>query len=332
VQQEKEYCRLKVNWAEVSKYKKKKKISIFIPCYNEEANVEPLVAEIVDIFRSEFQNYDYEILFIDNCSTDGTRDCLRKLCFGNNKIKAIFNARNFGPVRSGFYGFLQTTGDCTIVMVADFQTPASMIPTFIKEWENGYKIVSAIKTKSRENFIMWIVRSLYYKIIRKMSDVEQIEHFTGFGLYDKSFMDVVRNLKDPLPHFRGIVSELGYERKDIAFEQPKRRAGKSSYSLFKYYDDAMLGFTSYTKTGLRLASITGFIFAVFSFFVAIVYFVYKIFFWQDFSVGIAPLVIGIFFLGSIQLFFLGFIGEYIMAINIRVMNRPLVVEEERVNF
>jgi len=308
-----------------------KKISVFITCYNEEANVEPLVAEIVDIFKNKLSNYDYEILFIDNHSTDGTRDCLRKLCSENPKIKAIFNARNFGPARSGFYGILQTSGDCTVCMAADFQTPADMIPKFVEEWENGYKIVLAIKTKSQENFIMYMIRSLYYKIIRKLSDVEQIEHFTGFGLYDKSCMDMLRGIKDPIPYFRGIISELGYKRKDIVFEQPKRRAGKSSYNLFKYYDDAMLGFTSYTKAGLRLASIAGFIFAVFSFFVAIVYLVYKIFFWQDFSVGIAPLVIGIFFLGSIQLIFLGFIGEYIMAINTRVMNRPLVVEEERVN-
>jgi len=309
-----------------------KKVSIFIPCYNEEANVEPLVAEIVDTFKNELPNYDYEILFIDNCSTDSTRDCLRKLCSENFKVKAIFNARNFGPNKSGYHGMLQTSGDCIICMCADFQTPTNLIPKFVEEWEKGYKIVSAIKIKSRESFIMYVIRSIYYKLIRKMSDVEQIEHFTGFGLYDKSFMDVLRNLKDPMPYFRGIISELGYERKDIKFEQPKRRAGKSSYNLFRYYDEAMLGFTSYTKAGLRLASITGFVFAVFSFFVAIVYLIYKFLFWQDFSVGIAPLVIGIFFLGSIQLFFLGFIGEYIMAINTRVMNRPLVVEEERINF
>ncbi|MCL2283140.1 MAG: glycosyltransferase family 2 protein [Fibromonadales bacterium] len=309
-----------------------KKISIFIPCYNEEANVDPLVAEIIDTFKNELPSYDYEILFIDNRSTDSTRDCLRKICAGNPKVKAIFNARNFGPSRSNYHGILQTSGDCTICMYADFQTPANLIPKFVEEWEKGYKIVSAIKTKSRESFVMYVIRSIYYKLIRKMSDVEQIEHFTGFGLYDKSFMDVLRSLKDPMPYFRGIISELGYERKDIEFEQPKRRAGKSSYNLFRYYDDAMLGFTSYTKAGLRLASITGFIFAVFSFLIAIVYLVYKILFWQNFSVGIAPLVIGIFFLGSIQLIFLGIIGEYLMAINTRVMNRPLVVEEERINF
>jgi glycosyltransferase involved in cell wall biosynthesis len=309
-----------------------KKISVSIGCYNEEANVEPLAEELVNMFANELPNYDYEILFIDNCSLDSTRDCLRKLCSENSKIKAIFNARNFGPSRSGYYGILQTTGDCTICMHADFQTPVDLIPKFVEEWENGYKIISAIKTKSRENFVMYALRSLYYKLIRKMSDVEQIEHFTGFGLYDKSFIGVMRSLKDPLPYSRGIVSELGYKRKDIQFEQPKRRAGKSSYNLFRYYDEAMLGFTSYTKAGLRLASITGFIFSIFSFFIAIVYLVYKILFWQNFSVGIAPLVIGIFFLGSVQLLFLGFIGEYIMAINTRVMNRPLVVEEERINF
>jgi len=309
-----------------------KKISVLIACYNEEANVEPLVAEIVETFKNELPNYDYEILFIDNRSTDSTRDCLRKLCSENPKIKAIFNARNFGPSKSSYYGILQTTGDCVVCMCADFQTPTGLIPKFVEEWEKGYKIVSAIKTKSKESFIMRIIRSLYYKVIRKMSDVEQIEHFTGFGLYDKSFVDIMRNLKDPMPYGRGIISELGYKRKDILFEQPKRRAGKSSYNLFRYYDEAMLGFTSYTKAGLRLASITGFICAIFSFLIAIAYLVYKILYWQNFSVGIAPLVIGIFFLGSVQLLFLGFIGEYIMAINTRVMNRPLVIEEERINF
>ena len=309
-----------------------KKISVFIPCYNEEANVEPLVGEIVHVFKNELPNYDYEILFIDNCSIDGTRDCLKKICSENPKIKAIFNARNFGPARSSHHGMLQTTGDCTICMFADFQTPANLLPKFVEEWEKGYKIVSAIRVKSEENFIMRILRLLYYKIICKMSDIEQIEHFTGFGLYDKSFVDIMRSLKDPMPYGKGIVSELGYKRKDIPFEQPKRRAGKSSYNLFRYYDIAMLGFTSYTKTGLRLASITGFIFSILSFLIAIAYLIYKILYWQWFSVGIAPLVIGIFFLGSIQLFFLGFIGEYIMAINTRVMNRPLVVEEDRVNF
>jgi hypothetical protein len=201
-----------------------------------------------------------------------------------------------------------------------------------KEWENGYKIVSGIKTKSKENKIMRFLRSCYYKTIKKMSDVEMIEHFTGFGLYDKSFIDILRNLHDPIPFLRGIVAELGFKRKEIHYEQQRRKAGKTKNNWYTLYDAAMLSFTSYTKIGLRIATITGFIAAGLTLIVALVYFIYKLLYWDSFSAGIAPLVIGVFFLGSLQLFFIGFIGEYVMSINIRLMNRPLVIEEERINF
>ncbi|MCL2442236.1 MAG: glycosyltransferase family 2 protein [Treponema sp.] len=311
-----------------------KKISILIPCYNEEGNVVLLTSEIVKTLASELMAYDYEIIFIDNCSTDNTKPLLREICKQNNKVKAIFNARNFGPSNSPYYGICQTTGDCTIFMSADFQDPVELIPIFIREWEKGYKIVSSIKKISKENKIMHFLRSCYYKIIRKMSEIDQIEHFTGFGLYDKSFIDVMRNLNDPIPFLRGIVAELGYKRIDISYEKPKRKAGKTKFNLYALYDLAMLSFTSYTKTGLRIATITGFIFSGLTFLIAMVYFVYKLLFWNSFSLGIAPLIIGVFFFGSIQLFFIGFIGEYIMAINarLRLKNYPLVIEEERINF
>ncbi len=309
-----------------------KKISISIPCYNEEENVVPMSEEITKLFETTLKDYDYELLFIDNDSTDRTRELLRGICEKNKKVKAIFNAKNFGQFNSPFYGMLQTTGDCTICMVCDFQDPIELIPQYIKEWENGYKIVIGIKKTSKENPIMYKLRSLYYKIIKKFSDVEQIEHFTGSGLYDKDFIEVCRNLNDPTPFMRGIVAELGYRRKEIPYEQPKRRAGKSHNNLYTLYDAAMLSFTSYTKIGLRLATFMGFFIGLVSFAIGMVYLVQKLLHWYSFSAGLAPLMIGIFFIGSVQLFFLGFMGEYILAMNQRIMNRPLVVEEERINF
>jgi glycosyltransferase involved in cell wall biosynthesis len=309
-----------------------KKISVLIPCYNEQDNVVPISNKIVKIFENELAVYDYEILFIDNCSVDNTRPLLREICKNNQKIKAIFNTRNFGQFNSPYYGMCQITGDCVICICCDFQDPVELIPIFIKEWEKGYKIVSGIKAKSRENKIMRLFRTCYYKIISKMSQIEQIEHFTGFGLYDKSFIDVLRNLHDPIPFFRGIVAELGFQRKDIQYEQQKRRAGKTKNSWYTLYDAAMLSFTSYTKSGLRIATIVGFITAGLTFLVSLVYLVYKLLYWDSFSAGIEPLILGVFFLGSLQLFFIGFIGEYVMSINTRLMNRPLVIEEERINF
>ena len=241
-----------------------KKISVMIPCYNEEENVREICAAVIDVLEKELSSYDYEILFIDNCSQDKTREYLREMCKKNPKVKAIFNAKNFGQFNSPVYGMCQTTGDCTISLCCDFQDPVELIPVFVKEWENGYKIVSGIKTGSKENKIMRFLRTCYYKLIKKMSDVEQIEHFTGFGLYDKSFIEVLRNLKDPTPFIRGIVAELGYKRKDIPYTQPKRKAGKTHNNWATLYDAAMLSFTSYTKVGLRIATIIGFIFSMVS--------------------------------------------------------------------
>ena len=309
-----------------------KKISIMIPCYNEEENVVPISEAVVRELTDSLPEYDYEILFIDNDSKDNTRPLLREICKNNPKIKAIFNVKNFGQFNSPYYGMLQTTGDCTICMCCDVQDPVEMIPKLVHEWENGYKIVCAIKTTSKENKIMRFLRTCYYKLIRKMSDVEQIEHFTGFGLYDKSFIEVLRNLKDPSPFLRGIVAELGYRRKDIPYEQAKRRAGKTHNNFYTLYDAAMLSFTSYTKIGLRLATFCGIGVGFVSFLVGMVYLILKLIMWDNFPMGMAPVLIGMCFLGSVQLFFIGLLGEYVLNINTRVMNKPLVIEEERLNF
>ena len=310
----------------------KKKISIMVPCYNEEENVVPLSEAVIATLEKDLPEYDYEILFIDNCSKDKTREKLILLCSKNKKIKAIFNTKNFGQFNSPYYGLCQTTGDCTICLCADFQDPIDMIPKLVHEWENGYKIVCGIKTSSKENKIMYFLRGVYYKAIKKMSEVEQIEQFTGFGLYDKSFIQVLRDLKDPTPFLRGIVAELGPERKEIPYEQQERRAGKTSNNWYRLYDAAMLSFTSYTKIGLRLATFIGFGLSAVSVVIAIIYFILKLLHWNDFPAGMTPILLGVFVIGSMQLFFIGLLGEYIMNMNARLMNRPLVIEQERINF
>ena len=310
----------------------KKKVSILIPCYNEELNVVPMSKAITELFENELTQYDWELLFIDNDSKDNTRPLLREICKNNYHIKAIFNAKNFGQFNSPYYGILQTTGDCTISMVCDFQDPIELIPQYLKEWEDGYKIVIGIKTSSKEKRIMYALRSMYYKLIKKFSDVEQIEHFTGSGLYDREFVEVLRELDDPTPFLRGIVAELGYKRKEIPYQQPERRAGKTHNNWYSLYDAAMLSFTSYTKVGLRLCTFCGIGCGLFSFIIGMIYLIMKLIWWERMSAGMAPVLIGVFFIGAIQLFFIGFIGEYIMSINQRVMKRPLVIEEERINF
>lgn len=309
-----------------------KKISILIPTYNEEENVTPLSEAIVNIIKTTLENYSYEIIFIDNCSNDSTREKILKICSQNENIKAIFNSKNFGQFNSPYYGLCQTTGDCSILMCADFQDPVDMIPKFVKEWEKGYRIVIGIKSRSKENGLVYFLRSCYYKAIKKMSDVEQIEHFTGFGLYDKSFINTLKDLNDPTPFLRGIVAELGPERKEIEYEQQKRLYGKTSNNWYKLYDAAMLSFTSYTKIGLRLATFFGFVASATSLIISIIYLILKLFNWNEFPAGLAPLLVGVFFIGSVQLFFIGFLGEYILSMNTRIMNRPLVIEDKRINF
>ena len=309
-----------------------KKISILIPCYNEEENIVPISQAVIETMERDLPEYAFELVFIDNDSTDNTRSLIRGLCGQDRRIKAIFNARNFGQFNSPYYGMLQVTGDCVVEMVADFQDPVDMIPKYVREWEKGYKIVIGIKTSSRENKIMYWLRSCYYKTIKKLSDVEQIEHFTGSGLYDREFIEVLRNLDDPTPFLRGIVAELGYKRKEIPYDQPKRRAGKTHNNFYRLYDAAMLSVTSYTKAGLRLATFFGFFCSLARMCVDLVYLVMKLIWWDRFPAGMAPMLIGMLFLGSVQIFFIGLLGEYIMSINQRVMKRPLVIEEERLNF
>ena len=309
-----------------------KKISILIPCFNEQENVIPISEALTNLFREKLPEYQYEIVFIDNDSQDKTRTLLREICGRDKRIKAIFNVKNFGQFNSPYYGMMQTSGDCTILLCCDFQDPIDLIPEMVREWEKGYKLVVMQKKQSKESKMLYFLRSCYYKLIKKMSQVNQIEQFTGFGLYDKSFIQIMRELKDSTPFLRGIVAELGYKIKFIPYTQEKRRAGKTHNNFASLYDAAMLSFTTYTKGGLRLATFLGFGSSVVCIVLAIVFLVLKLVFWNRFNAGMAPLLIGMFFIGSVMLFFLGIMGEYILSINQRILGRPLVIEEERLNF
>ena len=311
---------------------KRKLISVVIPTYNEQDNVVPMTETLCRIFEEQLPKYDYEIIFIDNHSKDNTRVLLRKLCAEHSHVKAIFNARNFGQLRSPVHGLKQAYGDCVVRLNADFQDPPEMIPTLVAEWEAGNRIVIGLKEKTDEGVIMAFLRRRYYKLLRKITDIGHIENFTGFGLYDKAFVDVVRGIHDPVPYLRGMITELGYDYKTVFYERPKRRAGKSKNNFYSLYDVAMVGITSYSKVMLRFATFAGFFIGGMSFLVAIVYFILKLLRWDWFRAGIAPLVIGVFILGGVQLFFIGLMGEYILSINQRVLDRPLVVEEERIGF
>ena len=302
-----------------------------VPCFNEQENVVAISEAIVKQLEA-LPQYDYEVLFIDNCSTDNTRPLLREICEKNKKIKAIFNVKNFGQFNSPYYGLCQTTGDCAISICADFQDPVELIPEFLNYWEQGYQIVCGVKTSSKESKFVYGLRTFYYKTIKRLSSVEQIEHFTGFGLYDKSFLDVLRSLDDPTPFIRGIVAELGGRRINVPYEQPLRRAGKTHNNWYSLFDAAMLSVTSYTKAGMRLAEFIGGSFVVLNLIIGMVYLIMKLIYWDRFVAGQAPIIIVISLLGSVLLAFMGFLGEYIAAINARLMHRPLVVEEERINF
>ena len=309
-----------------------KKISIVTICYNEEGNIREYYEEVVNIFKPLADRYTYEIVIADNASTDQTQQILREIAAQDKNFKVIFNARNFGANRSGNNAFMQADGDAVILMVSDLQDPPALIPEFIEKWEQGYKVVMAVKHRSKESRIMYFLRSLYYIALEKMSDVKLIQHFTGFGLYDKQILEIYKTLNDPHPYFRGLISDIGFTPAIVYFTQPQRRHGKSKSSLLYLYDEAMLGITSYTKVPLRLATIVGFVTAFFSILIGLFYLIYKLIFWSSFSVGIAPLAIGLFFFGAIQLIFLGVIGEYISTVYVHVIRRPLVYEKERLNF
>jgi glycosyltransferase involved in cell wall biosynthesis len=309
----------------------KKLISILTPCFNESGNVDLLCEKIRETLK-QLPNYDYEHVFIDNASTDDTVAKIKAQIANDKHIKLIVNARNFGYIRSPFYGLKQCHGDAVVVMASDLQDPPEKIPELVKKWEEGYKIVVGVKTKSKESWLMYKIRSLFYNMISGISETEQIKQFTGFGLYDKAFVDVLREVDDPYPYFRGLIGELGFERAEVEFIQPKREQGKTNSNFYKLYDVAMLGFVNHSKLPLRLASFIGFGVAILSLLAAIGYFIYKLCFWYSFSVGTAPLVIGLFFFSSVQLFFIGIIGEYVGSIHTQVRKRPLVIEKERVNF
>lgn len=312
---------------------KKKHISVITPCYNEEENVTALIAAVGKVF-SRMPQYTYEHVFIDNGSADKTVAILKEIAATDKHVKIIVNARNFGHIRSPFYGIVQCKGDAVILLVADFQDPPDMMERFLEQWEKGYKIVIGVKKKSHENPLMFAVRKFFYKLLSQVSSSGEspVQNFTGFGLYDQKFVSVLRTLEDPYPYFRGLITELGYDRYEIEYTQPKRAAGKTKNNFFTLYDMAMLGFTNHSKLPLRLSVFVGFFSAMVSFLVALSYLVYKLIYWDRFQVGTAPMVIGVFFFSSVQLFFIGIIGEYIGAIHTQVRKRPLVIEKERVNF
>jgi polyisoprenyl-phosphate glycosyltransferase len=308
----------------------RKTITLFTPCYNEEQNIELLYKSVAGV-TEKITGYTFEHVFIDNASTDNTLSILKNLAAGDDRVKIIANVRNFGHVRSPYYGLLQCTGDAVICLVADLQDPPEMIPKFIEEWEKGHPLVLGIKSTSKENALMFMIRKTFYSIIKKISDTEHLSNFTGFGLYDQKFLRIVRLIDDPYPYFRGMVVEYGWNIKTMEYTQPKRMHGKTKNNFFTLYDIAMLGFVNHSKLPLRLSAFIGFFMAIVSLLVALGYFIYKLIYWNNFEVGLAPLVIGVFFFSSVQLFFIGIIGEYIGAIHTQVRKRPLVVEKERVN-
>lgn len=308
-----------------------KLLSVVTPCYNEKENVEDLYTRIARVM-SHLPDYDYEQIYIDNSSTDGTVPILRQLAAADRRVKVILNARNFGHIRSPFHGILQARGDAVICMSSDLQDPPELIKDFVRKWEEGYKVVLGIKAKSKENRPFFLLRGLYYKILRSLTEVPLIEHFTGFGLYSRQVIEVLRKIDDPYPYFRGLIADIGFDVARIEFEQPARKRGITKNNFYTLYDMAMVGFTSNTKVPLRLATLLGFITSTISLAAGLFYLVYKLIDWQHFELGLAPLVVGLFFFGGIQLFFLGVIGEYIGAIYTQVLHRPLVIEKERINF
>ena len=307
------------------------RISVISGCYNEEDNVGEFCGRVCSALESAGEE-SYELILIDNDSTDSTQEKIRSIALTNPKIKAIFNARNFGHVRSPYHALMQATGDVVICMASDLQDPPEMIPQLIEEWKKGAKAVVCVKQSSEESPLFFLIRRAYYALVHRLSDTKLIQNFTGFGLYDRAIVDYCRKVADPYPYFRGQISEIGLPIKEIPYRQPLRKRGITKNNFFTLYDLAMLGITSHSKVPLRLAAMLGFLMALLSLSVALIYFVYKLIFWYSLPVGTAPLVIGLFFFASVQLFFIGILGEYIGAIHTQVLKRPLVVEKERINF
>ncbi len=309
-----------------------KLLSVVTGCYNEEENVRELYERVKRVFTEELPEYNFEMIVIDNSSKDNTVAVLREICGEDKRVKVIVNNRNFGHIRSGYHAIFQATGDAIIAMASDLQDPPEMIPQFVRKWEEGYRIALAQKTESHESPIFFLVRKIYYSIIGRLSEIPLVKNATGFGIYDRCVIEDIRRINDPYPYFRGLICDLGYEQALIPFVQPARKRGFTKNNFYTLYDLAMLGITNHSKVPLRLATFSGFCISALSFLVGLVYLVYKLLFWSQFQAGTAPLVIGLFFLGAVQLFFIGIIGEYVGTIHTQVLNRPPVIEKERINF
>jgi glycosyltransferase involved in cell wall biosynthesis len=308
-----------------------KKISLFTPCYNEEGNVYEMYTRVTEVMKM-LPQYEYEYILIDNCSTDNTPKILHKIAEEDKRVKVIFNLKNFGPSRSGSYGFFQTSGDVSICFACDFQDPPELIPEFVKKWEQGSKVVWGKKDGSDESKLMYAIRCLYYKIIKGMAENEQYENVTGFGLYDKEVVDLLRKYAGPTPNFRNMISEFGYNIDFVKYHQPKRKSGHSSYNLFRYLNIAINDMVNTSKLPLRMAICIGSVVAGISFIIAIFYLVLKLIYWDVYDIGMTTVVIGMFFIGAVQIMFIGIVGEYVGEVLSRMSDRPMVIEKERLNF
>jgi glycosyltransferase involved in cell wall biosynthesis len=308
-----------------------KLISVVTPCYNEQDNVQECAKVIKEVF-SKYPDYQYEHIFIDNASTDSTVEMLREMAKADHHVKIILNSRNFGHIKSPYHGLLQAKGDAVVLFVADMQDPADLLHIFFKKWEEGYKTVVGTKKTSEESSLMFSIRKLYYKTVNSLSNIELIDNFTGFGLYDREVMDHLRKIEDPYPYFRGLVAEIGLSIFKVPYDQPIRARGITKNNFFTLYDIGMLGIISHSQVPLRIATMTGFLISILSLLAALIYFVLKLIFWNSFSLGVAPVVIGIFFFSSVQLFFVGILGEYLGSVHTYSKKRPLVIEKERINF
>jgi glycosyltransferase involved in cell wall biosynthesis len=310
----------------------RKLLTVVTPCYNEEGNIREMYEAIRELFAGPLARYDYEHIFIDNASRDKTASILRELAAKDTRVKVILNTRNFGHVRSPYYAILKSSGEAVIGLAADFQDPPALIPQFVEKWEQGAKVVMAVKSGSDETFLFASIRSFYYRLVARLSTIELVKDATGFGLYDKAVIDVLRRIDDPYPYFRGLLSDIGYPVTTIPYHRPQRKRGFTKNNFYTLYDVAMLGITNHSKVPLRMATMAGFGMATVSLLVAIGYLVAKLLFWYSFTVGIAPLIISLFFFSSVQLFFIGILGEYIGSIHTYVQKRPLVIENESINF
>lgn len=308
-----------------------RRISVVTPCYNEEGNVRPLNEAVSRVFAS-LPQFEFEHIFIDNASKDRTSSVLREMAAADKRVKIIFNTRNFGHIRSPFHGLIQAQGDAVILIACDFQDPPEMIVRFLEKWAEGYKVVVGVKTAAAESRVMFAIRTFYYRLVNRLAEIELIDNMTGFGLYDKEVIRTLKSLGDPYPYFRGLVADIGYECFKISYHQPIRTRGITKNNFYTLYDLAMLGITNHSKVPLRIATMAGFLMGGVSLFIAFSYLIAKLVFWNQFTIGVAPIIISLFFFSSVQLFFIGIIGEYIGAILTQVQKRPLVIERERINF